>query len=348
MNYAKYKFSIIIPLYNIDHEIFRECLNSIYGQTFQNFELIVINDGSNNNCEKVLNEYHRSDIHLILISQSNMGVSYSRNIGITNASGEYILFVDPDDWLEKKALELIDEYTYEKADIIVFHRYLDDYKINNEYYIKDIKYVNSKLIEKFELGLLDENKWMKIDWGQFDYFGAVWDKCYKTEFIKKNRIEFINKLTHCEDTIFNLYCLEECNYLIYTNKMLYHYRKLPTSAMNGYKRDIISKLCELNNEIDKFIKIYRKDDKRFIDASLLKKYSSFQRVMCSYIFHNKNRSKYKEKRHMFKEVLKSNFREVFNSIDINLLNRKGKIVVFACKHELFFLIYIIYKLKNTL
>lgn len=92
--------SIIVPVYNVE-EYLPKCLDSIINQTYKNLEIIVVNDGSTDNSGKICDEYGERDYRIMVIHKANRGVSSSRNIGIKNASGEYILFVDSDDEIEK-------------------------------------------------------------------------------------------------------------------------------------------------------------------------------------------------------------------------------------------------------
>ena len=92
------KISIIIPVYNAEKYL-KCCLDSILNQSYKNLEIIIINDGSTDNSLKVIEEYKKNDNRIILISQKNQGVSKSRNNGLELATGDYIMFIDPDDWI---------------------------------------------------------------------------------------------------------------------------------------------------------------------------------------------------------------------------------------------------------
>ena len=93
------KLSIIVPIYNVEPYI-RRCLDSIYAQTFKDYEAILVNDGSTDKCGLIIDEYAQNDPRIITIHQQNKGVSAARNAGLRIAKGQYIGFVDPDDWIE--------------------------------------------------------------------------------------------------------------------------------------------------------------------------------------------------------------------------------------------------------
>ena len=110
-------FSIIIPVYNVEPYL-RECLNSIINQTFQEFEIICIDDGSTDNSFSVLQEYAQKDKRFKIFRQENQGSGIARNYGINTAKGKYLVFVDPDDWVVQDYLEqLYDAFKESGADV---------------------------------------------------------------------------------------------------------------------------------------------------------------------------------------------------------------------------------------
>lgn len=114
------KVSVIIPVYNVEKYLI-ECLKSIVNQSYKNLEIILVDDGSPDNSGKICDEYATCDTRIKVIHKENGGVSCARNVGLDLASGEYICFVDPDDWLEYNALELCFTYLLiTKADLCFF------------------------------------------------------------------------------------------------------------------------------------------------------------------------------------------------------------------------------------
>lgn len=127
--------SIIIPVYNLEYYL-RECLTSVIGQTYTNLEIIIINDGSTDSSPCICDQFAAQDKRVTIIHQENRGVSYSRNIGLDNARGAYIGFVDGDDWIEKDMYETLLSLTIEyNANISMcshFLEYNDRNKVNSE------------------------------------------------------------------------------------------------------------------------------------------------------------------------------------------------------------------------
>ena len=201
MNQAK--VSIIATFYNLE-DYAKRCVDSISSQTFQDIEIICINDGSKDNTIGILQELAKSDNRIKIIDKKNEGVSVARNTGINAASGKYIMFVDGDDYLEPNACEIL----YKKAietdvDIIYFkkRKVKNNGEIKKEY--KD-KYDLYKIKNKIYL-LYD--KMVEICDITF-YQPYCWNKLYKRLFLKNNNIYFPKYLNHSEDCIFLGLCLK--------------------------------------------------------------------------------------------------------------------------------------------
>ena len=126
------KFSIIVPVYNVEKYI-KKCINSILNQTYKNYEIIIINDGSTDKSKKILESYKNID-NIKIINQTNKGLSVARNIGIKNASGDYLLFVDSDDYIDNDLLENLNKNITDEEIIRFQTRTVDEsYKVLKEY-----------------------------------------------------------------------------------------------------------------------------------------------------------------------------------------------------------------------
>lgn len=223
-------FSIIVPVYNVEQYL-KQCLDSIVKQTFEEFEVICINDGSTDNSFNILKEYARKDNHFKLISQENQGQGIARNKGIDIATGKYLLFVEPDDWIEANTLELI----YKRAEKCQANVLQFDYDIYNNSK-KTHKYKNFYQIAKRKFGYnlkkYDYYNWQIFKKNMFREIGfAVWNKAYLTSYIKKNNIRFAPSKIG-EDHIFTIKALLSASKIYYLNKNLYNYRIRHGSAVN--------------------------------------------------------------------------------------------------------------------
>lgn len=211
------KFSIIIPIYNAESTI-RKTIDILKKMEHSNFEVLLVNDGSTDQTEKVISNYIVGDPRFILFSKKNEGPGLARNFGIEHATGDYLLFFDADDFPEKT---ILDDYMTiisdnSKLDLIISSftfRTLNQEKIADEknYLVDDYVYDNNEdfLSDMYEL----MNK-------QLMY--VVWNKCYRRDIILDNNIRFKN-YSSCEDRIFNLDYYKYCSLVIMNSKIEYIY-----------------------------------------------------------------------------------------------------------------------------
>lgn len=195
--------SIIVPIYNVEKYL-RRCIDSILNQTFEDFELILIDDGSTDDSASICEEYVIKDKRVKYIYQDNRGVSEARNKGIESCCGKYIQFIDSDDYVDRDFIEiLIKKIKKDKSDI-AFIGFYNEYD-NGEVYNKKV-YDNSLMtdkVKKYCLKLYEK-----------DLFGYTWCKIFKSSIVKNNNIKFNKDIYYCEDELFT------CEYCKYIKKCL--------------------------------------------------------------------------------------------------------------------------------
>ena len=223
------KFSIIIPVYNIE-EYLKECLESIINQSFKDFEVICVNDGSTDNSLEILQKYAENDERFKVLNQENQGQGVARNNALNIANGEYILFVDPDDFIELNMLEVFNErLDIQNVDVAFF-----DYQIFGENTKTKIVRFMDEMKKIFNLNINDNLvfNWQELVKDNFRYTAMmVWNKVYSNKFLKENHIQFApNK--HAEDHIFSISATLLANKISYIKKTLYYYRKRSDSSVN--------------------------------------------------------------------------------------------------------------------
>lgn len=213
----KHKFSLIIPAYNVEKYI-KKCLDSVLNQTYNNYEIIIINDGSTDNTYKILESY-KSNKKIKIINQENKGLSNARNTGVSNAKGDYILFIDSDDFIEKELLEILNK-TIKDEDLVRFQiRILDETnKIIKEY--KEETFNNLNGIEAF-------NKLSKYNLVELAVCYA-----YKKDTFLKNNYKFEEKTYH-EDFGLIPYIIISSKKVTSINYIGYNYLQRKNSIMNN-------------------------------------------------------------------------------------------------------------------
>lgn len=221
--------SIIVPVYNVENYL-EKCLDSILSQTYKNYELILINDGSTDSSATIIERY-RKDSRISIISQNNMGLSEARNRGVQAAHGKYITFIDSDDWISKDYLEnMIFCILKENADIVSM----------NYCVVKETKCTKSKRRYRvFEKNCADSLFGFKDN-------NYAWGKLIKTSIFKKYNINFpVGK--HYEDigTMYKIY--DHCKKIVLSDKGMYFYlvRKNSITSKRSLS-DVIDKIYFLN------------------------------------------------------------------------------------------------------
>lgn len=219
------KVSIIIPVYNCEKYL-KECLDSVLSQTLQDFELICINDGSTDDSFKILQEYAQKDSRFIIIDKCNEGQGVARNLGIKKATGEYLICLDSDDWLEKEALELAyNKIKEDNSDILFFDAYRFVMKYNKKYVLK-----YTEIYKNFK-----ENPFSPQDAGKILFLtNGLTFKMYNLDFIKRNNVRF-SECKFIEDATFYIKAMLTAEKIICLSKPLYNYRIQNKSSTTDYK-----------------------------------------------------------------------------------------------------------------
>ena len=201
--FEKEKISLIIPIYNAE-KFLEECVKSIQEQTYNNLEIILVNDGSKDNSAKIIDKFAKEDSRVKVVHKENGGVSSARNAGLDVATGEYIMFPDADDLLFNNSCEvLLNKIKKEKADFVIgnFNKEkYNDFKLD----IKDYK-------ESF-----------------FVMNSAAWNKIFNHKFLNKVKARFLEGYSIAEDAIFTTYCFFFFFKVYYINDIIYAYRQRQT------------------------------------------------------------------------------------------------------------------------
>lgn len=221
--------SFIIPVYNVEKYI-EKLVNSIINQTYKNLEIILIDDGSNDNSPKIIDELAKKDDRIIVIHKKNGGVSSARNTGLEKSKGDIILFVDGDDLVDNNYAEYFyNLITKNDCDIAVNFNFYNVF--NNKYRIEDNIIKNSEfVIEKMYYGELNE---------------AVWNKAYKKNFLTNNKLLFDKEIWFGEGMLFNIKCFQYTDKIAIGNRKVYHQTWNPNSAMRNF--NLNSNLCGIKS-----------------------------------------------------------------------------------------------------
>lgn len=264
------KFSVIVPIYNAQ-DYLRECLDSISNQTYPDFEAILIDDGSTDRSLDICNEFCEKDTRFKSISVSNGGVSHARNIGLEKARGDYICFIDSDDYVHERYLEDFSEHIL-GHDIVI-----SDYSRGGGLGTKG----SPEVKEPFPY-------MREIVYEQIKHPNIV-SFCINRGIIESNNIRFTQDCIIGEDYEFYMKCLSECNTdVTITNLVSYFYRDNPASAMNRRLTKKSFSAIEASKRVD-----YVLASKKIIDYCVTASSNEIL-TLAFFISHQKNKSLYKQ------------------------------------------------------
>lgn len=242
--------SIIVPVYNAEDYI-NDTIQSVLKQTYINIELIIVDDGSSDNSLNVAQLYQEKDTRVKVYSQSNSGVSVARNKGISLAEGDYILFLDSDDFIEENSIEVLLKTRQRQDELIVFGYYT--HQPNGQVIIKP----NNQNDIELNLQELSHSFW---DYYEIGVTNSPVNKLYEANIIKDNNLFFPDDIRMGEDLIFNLTYFTKINTLRIINKTLYHYIIHENQATAKIDLNISTNMMPYLSAIEVFIMEYGKND----------------------------------------------------------------------------------------
>lgn len=300
--------SIIVPIFNSELYL-DKCIKSIVNQTYKDIQIILVNDGSTDGSLDICKKYSSIDDRVLIINKINEGVSVARNTGIENSMGDYILFVDSDDWLETDMiLDLIkyqDSYNY---DVILFGYYIDDLLKQSN---KVVTYNCVTIKTKDEI----EKKMPKLI--KDEIINSPCNKLYKSSIIKNNSIRFNDKITIGEDALFNYQLFSKINSLKIVGNSYYHYVKQNSSSLtNRYNPIKYDMLIQVNNYLLNEFKYGINSTKILSAAKYIRLKNIFSCILD--LFNKNNNLSVKDKKILIHKFIESE--EVYNWSSYNKFN----------------------------
>lgn len=241
--------SIILPIYNAELYL-AQCLSSIQGQSFSDFEVLMVNDGSTDASRDICAGFAQSDSRFLLLNKENSGVSASRNFALSHARGKYLQFIDSDDWLTPDAVETLyhsSESTGCDLTVCHFYRVLEDHAAPRGHIRTERVLTRREYAEEM----------MKAPANY--YYGVLWNKLYRRSLVENVHLQFDPQVKWGEDFLFNLQYLEHVRLISAVAKPIYYYRKREDSLVNSHlslrktiamKKDTFQAYKELYQKLD--------------------------------------------------------------------------------------------------
>lgn len=241
------KVSIIIPVFNAEQSI-RRCIDSVISQTYKNIEIIIINDGSTDQSRMICENIQSERANIKLINQENSGPSAARNNGLKSSSGNYIQFVDSDDYIEENMTQILVAGISSNSSLVVSGYNKFHYDRSN----------NIQLTEKFPsiYGTFSKDEYLN-NFGEYakqNLTNQLWNKLYLSKIIRDNLITFQDDVRMGEDLLFNLKYLEKCSDIDLIDDRLYNYITLDENSLTrSYQKDRFANQKMLFSEVANFL-----------------------------------------------------------------------------------------------
>lgn len=347
MNSEKMTVSVIVPVYRTEAYL-EQCVDSLLAQTYSNLEIILVDDGSPDRSPAICDEYAAKHGNIHVIHKKNEGAGLARKTGLDLASGDYVLFVDGDDWLDHNTVaDCLERARTDKADCVMFG-YVREYpekQIMNPLFDQDFSYdeeESEKRIHRRIVGLTGEEL---CEPHRIDNLSSFCMRLLRRDIAKKGRFVSERKIGTSEDTIFNLYALDDCR-ISYINCCFYHYRKTNAQSITtAHKPDLSEKWDVMYGEIQAYI-----DNSGKAEAY----HTPFlNRVACGMIGLGLNEvgseESIWEKASKIRRILnKPLYREAFDQLNISYCGIKWKVFFLLCKKRAAFLLTIMLQIVNYL
>ena len=284
-------FSIVVPVYNVEKYL-KDCVDSILSQSFKDFELILVDDGSRDSSGNICDAYAKNDDRIRVIHKENGGQSTARNTGIENANGEFAVFIDSDDMFsDTDFLYDLSNAIDENTDVVVF-RYC-------KYY--DSGKVDSCGISLKDISSLEKSSLLKELVRRDAFFCSCWSKCVRMNILKKNNIIFDTNLS-CEDMDWYYSVVSNANEFKVIDKPYVYYRQRENSVTSSFKKKSITDyIFTLEKWSNNFKKSEDENEKYVMLSSLAKLYCN---LLISYSRHTKELKDCKKQIFSFKYLLK--------------------------------------------
>ena len=234
------KYSIVVSIYNIEKYI-SKCIESIINQTYSNLELILVDDGSKDSSSSICDSYALKDNRIKVIHKTNAGLGMARNTGLLNATGDYILFIDGDDFIELNLLETVNKYlTNKKYDIVSYDSsdyYSDERIVSIDTKNEVREYKDNEILDYVLPRMMYDLK------GTSRFHSCAWNKAYNLELLRSINFKFVSERQYISEDFYSNLLLYKYvkSFLALPNKLYYYRKNNTTSLTSTYRLDRLEK-----------------------------------------------------------------------------------------------------------
>lgn len=345
----KILFSIIVPVYKVPVNLLHRCINSIIEQTYKNLDIILVDDGSPDECPKILDDYARKDHRIRVIHQQNGGLSVVRNVGVKASKGEWISFVDGDDWIEtntyEEAYRMVGLYD-KKADVIAWDCIAEfgNSPKRNYFFGKDTSNYQCNTLLKMIDTMMPEYHKASFRYAIFD---VTWARVYRRKMLVDNNVWNIPGLKRAQDLVFGLEVFEYSKGLCYENMPLYHYVLNPEAASRKYDKNIVSKMMQFGKALYGYVDKYHNGDKQFKQRMYVKMMPKIVECFSQYYIPYAKKNGMNRTLRLVKSELENDvFREAVENMDGKGNIWSMRIFQFLLKNRMYRLLFCVCRLQD--
>ncbi len=326
--------SIVVPVYNTNEELFNRCISSLVNQTYENIEIILVDDGSSSGIEIVCDKYKKLYPNIVVIHKENGGLSSARNVGQEVATGDWILFVDSDDWIDCETCEELIKVAgkYDSPNLIAFGfvHHLGRKTVNCAFKVDNTIIVgnkdNSLVAEALQFpSLLSSSCW----------------KLYKSTFLEANQLRHNESLRQgSEDLEFMIRVLIRTQTAVIVNKRFYHYIMNPNSITNSFDKNNAYLVQACFEEIEKHIMGLNNNE--LIQQFYVRSWYALCASLVSGFFNVHNRLTYSQRKASAREYLSTDFsQKIMKNVDKKRLGCSRRIVYLAAANNCYCIMQLI-------
>lgn len=257
--------SIVVPIYN-SQDYLENCLDSLINQTYKNIEIICVDDGSTDSSGRICDEYALKDSRIVVVHKENGGLSSARNTGNSYITGEYLMYLDSDDWIDLNTCEVALSIAKQHNADIVFWNYIREFANSSQpryiYDKENIIFETEEQITTLQRRFFGPYEKELATPEKLDSIVTAWGKLYRSEFILNNHIKFVStKEVLAEDLLFNVYAFANVKKAVYISKCFNHYRKENSESFtHRYKPDVVLRFKNLYAYLEEYINLNKCND----------------------------------------------------------------------------------------
>lgn len=342
------KISIIVPVYKVE-KFLRKSIESFKNQTLTDIEIVLVDDGSPDDCGKICDQYAANDKRIKILHKENAGVSAARNDGLKMATGDYIIFCDSDDWMSENACEVLYKKAIESnADVVIGDVYMA-YENGKSKYVK---------FYKDEFNVSDRNKindLIKTDIyrtycpnppeeGPAFGYGGPWNKLVRRTLLDDNNIRFDLRVKGVfDDILYTAHILYYANMISYIQKPVYYYRIVENSITHSYKPNVLEINAEIFNAWMEFIH-ETENTGEFAKPFYACVMRRIEESLKLYFINEKNPEAKSVLKQEFKKILsKDPYKTAIRNVDLNKITKKQKAISLLGRCGMSSLVWLLYK-----